>query len=150
MKAIEQLAGIRSMIERLVSGLDDDALFRVPPGYVNSIAWNAAHVIATQQILQYRLSGIEPVVPSELIEIFKKGTGPEECNRETFDAMFAWLHPTVRQLQEDYGTGRFTAFTTYETSTGIVLHDIDEAITFDNMHEGIHIGYILAMKRALG
>jgi hypothetical protein len=31
----------------------------------------------------------------------------------------------------------------------VTLSTIDEAISFNTLHEGIHLGYILAMKNSL-
>ena len=34
----------------------------------------------------------------------------------------------------------------YETSFGYTLHGVEEAILFNNTHEGMHIGTILALR----
>ena len=35
----------------------------------------------------------------------------------------------------------------YETSTGFVLDSIETAIAFNNLHEGIHLGVIMALTK---
>lgn len=150
MIAIDQLFRIRELFDELISGLSEEELFRVPNGFVNHIAWNVAHVVVTQQILHYRLSGLEPRMPNDLIEAYKKGTGPATASVESYRAVLEYLHRTPLYLKEDYEVGAFPSFNTYETSTGIVLHNIDDAILYNHLHEGIHYGYVMALKRALG
>ena len=36
--------------------------------------WNIAHCIVTQQLLTYKLSGLEGVISDEMIAKFRKGT----------------------------------------------------------------------------
>jgi hypothetical protein len=40
-----------------VAALDLAQLNIVPDGFNNSIAWNIAHILVTQQLLHYKLSG---------------------------------------------------------------------------------------------
>ena len=47
---------------------------------------------------------------------------------------------------DGYDNGVFKGYTPYATSLNVTLSTIDEAISFNAFHEGIHLGYILAMK----
>lgn len=149
MVAIRQMKKIRELVNNLVTGLEREQLFQVPEGFNNHIAWNTGHLIATQQIIHYGLSGLESIVPQELLDIYRKGTNAAAGNEQSFDAIWPFLEKAPDQLQEDYDAGAFETFTTYETSTGIVLHNINEAILFNNTHEGIHLGYMMAMRKQL-
>ena len=149
MVAISQLGTIRKLVDRLVSSLSSEEIFTIPDGFANHIAWNVGHIIVTQQILQYKLSGLEPRVPEDLIEAYRKGTNAATADAESYQAVQEFLHKGPALLQEDYENGVFTTFNTYETSTGIVLHNIEEAILFNNIHEGIHLGYMMAMRKKL-
>ena len=88
------------------------------------------------------------LVPDELIEEHRKGTFPtktftEEEFEEVTD-LFAGLPDT---LEEDYNEGIFETYTAYSTSVGVELDSIEKAIAFNNYHEGIHLGIILAIKK---
>ncbi len=61
----------------------------------------------------------------------------------------AFAHEAPAKLAADYAAGKFSSFSAYRTSAGIALETIENAITFKNAHEGIHIGYIMAMRKAL-
>ena len=59
------------------------------------------------------------------------------------------LFSTLEQTQVDYKKGLFKTFNEYTVSTKSVLSNIKDALEFNNFHEGIHLGYILAMKKNL-
>ena len=138
----------RQLTLNAINGLTLEQLHTIPEGFKNNIAWNVAHLVVTQQLLQYKLSGLDCLVPDELIEEHKKGTSPtknftEEEFEEVTD-LFAGLPDT---LEEDFNEGIFENYITYETSAGFVIDSIEAAINFNNYHEGIHFGVILALKK---
>ena len=149
MIAIEQLGEIRRVLGEAVSRVGSQDLFRIPPGFVNHIAWNAAHVVVTQQVLHYGLSGLEPHLPTQLIEKYRKGTGPADSDETSYQRVMEVLDRGPELLAEDYSQGRFENFTPYTTSAGFRLRSIEDAIQFNNFHEGIHLGYIMALEKAL-
>jgi predicted ribosome quality control (RQC) complex YloA/Tae2 family protein len=56
----------------------------------------------------------------------------------------------VDELIEDYYGKRFgKAFQPYETSYGLKLNTIEEAIRFNNVHEAMHLGYMMSQRRSL-
>ncbi|WPC14383.1 hypothetical protein LEQ04_06940 [Riemerella anatipestifer] len=59
------------------------------------------------------------------------------------------LSETSRVLMKDYDDGLFLDYSPYSTSFGIDIKSIKEAIIFNNLHESLHYGYILAQRRAL-
>ena len=59
------------------------------------------------------------------------------------------LSTTIDCVAEDYKAGIFKDYNSYTVSTGSTLTTVEEAITFNNFHEGIHFGSILALRRAI-
>lgn len=149
MIAIRQLADIRKALEYVVSSVAPEDLFRVPEGFANHVAWNAAHVVVTQQRLQYGLSGLDLHLPEELVVRYQKGSGPDDGDEDSYRKVMAFLHRGPELLADDYASGRFQHFNSYTTSAGIRLEGIEDAIAFNNFHEGIHLGYIMALRKAL-
>lgn len=147
MIAIAQLKEIRLRIDQLVGGLSPERLFRVPEGFANHIAWNAAHLAVTQQLLHYSLSGLQPHLPAEIIERYRKGTGANTADEPSYRTAMEVFRRAPEQLETDFSDGKFTSFQPYETSAGIRLGSIEDAIVFNNFHEGIHLGYILALRK---
>lgn len=149
MPAIDQLTFIRQVLGRLLDSIPEDDLFRIPDGFVNHIAWNGAHLVATQQALTYGLSGVQPFVPQELIDRYRKGTHPGDGDAASYRAIMEYSLEAPARTAADFAAGKFAAFSPYETSQGFRLSSIEEAISFNNFHEGIHLGYILALRKAL-
>lgn len=138
----------RDLVIKELDGLTLAQLHTIPAGFKNNIAWNVAHLVVTQQVLHYKLAGLNCLCPDELIAAYKKGTVPtEDFTEEDFEEVKELLLGLPDTLQEDFEAGIFKEFTEYPTSTGFVLTSIETAIAFNNFHEGIHYGIIRAIKK---
>lgn len=127
-----------------------EQLNTVPKDYRNSIFWNIAHSVVTQQMMVYKLSGLKPLISEDLINTYKKGTKTEhEATQEEIDHIKSLLFSTHEQTVTDFNTGKFKTFKAYTVSTNSTLTNVEEALAFNVFHEGIHLGYILAMKNSL-
>ncbi|WP_397444564.1 DinB family protein [Polaribacter sp. R77954] len=140
----------RALLMKELEGLTLDDLHRIPEGFKNNIAWNVAHLVVTQQLLHYKLSGLNPLCSDELIEAHRKGTAPTKVfTAEEFEELKELLIGLPDTLEEDFNAGIFQNYTEYPTSTGVVLDSVDIAIPFNNFHEGIHYGIIRSIKKFL-
>jgi hypothetical protein len=138
----------RELLLRELEGLTLEQIHTTPAGFKNNIAWNVAHLVVTQQVLQYKFSGLDCLCPDDLIEDYKKGTSPSKTfTEEEFEEVKDLLIGLPDTLEEDYNAGIFDAYTEYPTSTGFVLTSIETAIAFNNFHEGIHYGIIRSIKK---
>ena len=144
--ALKNRAILKSFLENY--SLED--LNKIPEGFGNNIIWNIAHTVVSQQILVYGLSSVRPLVPESMIERFRKGTKPEEnLTQVEVNGIKELLFTTIEKTREDYKDGVFKTFKKYTTSINITLTNVDEAIMYNTYHEGIHLGYILALKKSL-
>lgn len=138
----------RNLVLKRIEAIPFDKLHMIPEGFKNHIAWNVAHLVVTQQLLHYKLTGNDCLAPDELIEGYRKGTAPtEDFTEESWEEVLNLFRALPDTLEEDYNEGIFTEYTEYPTSTGFVLDSIDTAIAFNNYHEGIHLGIILALAK---
>jgi len=138
----------RNMVYKLIQGFTLEQLNKVPAGFKNNLIWNVAHIIVTQQVLVYKLAGLPVMVSDELIEKYKKGTKTEhEASQEEVDEILSLLHKTIEQTEIDVENNLFQNFTEYPTSTGFVLKSNFDSMSFNNFHEGIHIGVIMAIRK---
>ncbi len=81
---------------------------------------------------------------------YKKGTATVyKATEKEMANVKSLLFSTLDQTRIDYDNGYFKNYTPYTTSLKITLSSIEEAISFNMFHEGIHLGYILAMKNCL-
>lgn len=142
------LKSSRKVILKLIDGLSLEQLHAIPKGFNNNITWNVAHLVVTQQLLHYNLSNLNCLVPEELIEKYRKGTYPSETfTQEKFNQILELFIGLPDILVEDYKEGIFKNYNEYKTSTGFELNSIERAIAFNNLHEGIHIGAVLSLKK---
>jgi len=146
----EVLKKSRELVLKELDNLTLEQIHTIPTGFKNSIAWNVAHIVVTQQLLHYKLANLNCLCPDELIDEHKKGTLPTKVfTEEEFDEVKDLLIGLPDTLEEDFNAGIFESYSNYPTSTGVILDSIETAITFNNFHEGIHYGIIRAIKKVL-
>lgn len=148
--ALELLKTTRANMLQLHEGLSIEQLNAIPSGFNNNLVWNFGHVIATQQILCYGLSGKKAFVDNAFIDTYRKGTKPETTiSQEAYNKMIELSEKAIKQTELDFAAGAFTEYKTYTTSYGMTLSNIEEAITFNNAHEGMHLGFSIALKKVI-
>ena len=132
----------------LLNGLSLDQVNKIPEGFKNNIIWNIAHNIVVQQLLIYRLSGVDIRVSEVMIERYKKGSQPiNSVTEDELKSIKSLLTKTVDWLEEDYDSHLFKTYKEYTTSYNITLSSTDNAIAFNNTHEGLHLGYAMALRK---
>ncbi|WP_024482618.1 DinB family protein [Cellulophaga baltica] len=138
----------RKILYKFLKDTPREQLLKIPEGFRNNIWWNIAHVVVTQQVLIYKLSGVPMRVSDELVEKFRKGSVPDgNATDEEIDLISGFLFSTVEWMQQDYDKGVFKSFAAYTTSVNITLSKVEDAIAFNVYHEGLHMGAILALLK---
>lgn len=141
----------RKNLHQILTHTPKKELLMIPDGFRNNIWWNIAHVVVTQQILAYGLSGQDLRVPDALVAAYKKGTEPPKMVSDADMALVEQLLvETIEWTQADYAKGLFTNFTPYTTSAKVTLNHIEDALTFNLFHEGLHLGSVLALRKLVG
>lgn len=127
-----------------------EQLNKIPDGFSNNLIWNIAHIIVSQQKLVYTLSGLPMHISQEMLEKYQNGSKPDGKVSETeVDVIRSLLISTINQTKSDYESGIFKEFNPYQTKTGFYLETLQEAMTFNNYHEGIHYGIMMQIKKFL-
>ncbi|MEO7313113.1 MAG: DinB family protein [Chitinophagaceae bacterium] len=148
-KSIEIIKETRNNFLKLIDSLPIDILNKVPAGFNNNIIWNFGHVVISQQLLCYKLSGATMLVDEAMIPKYSKGTKPDGVvSQEEIDQLKAWAVETIDQTEHDLEGDVFQNYKTYTTSFGTTLENVGDAIQFVAMHEGLHLGYAMALKNA--
>lgn len=141
----------RRLILRTVEGLSDAQLNETPSGRSNNIAWNLGHLITSHQGLIYRLSSLPMRIPDAFAARFVKETSPADWSSPMEgEELRARLLETAQTFEEDLAEGIFKEFMPYETSNGVSIGTFEESISFNNFHEGLHLGIILAIRKQIG
>jgi len=140
----------RKLLKSFLENLSLEELNKIPTGFSNNIIWNIAHTIVTQQLLVYKLSGLPMIVSNQMAEEYRKGTKPEKNLSESdVDFIKGLLFSTIKKTEEDYKNKVFQIYNQYTVTTKSTISNVEEAIEFNNFHEGIHLGYILALRKSL-
>ena len=140
----------RNNLQYILNNTSTEDLMKIPDGFRNNIWWNIAHVVVTQQLLVYKLSGQPIRIPEKFVDKFKKGTVPDGiATEEDMRTIGDLLVPTIQRTQEDYEAGLFNNYSEYTTSAKVTLRNVDDAISFNLFHEGLHLGSILALRKML-
>jgi hypothetical protein len=138
----------RKMLSSYFENYTLQQLNKIPEGFSNNLIWNLGHIVVTQQLLVYKLSGLPMAVSEEMVEKYRKGTKPEhDVTQEEANQIQALLFQTIDQLEVDYKNGIFINYQEYPTSTGYILKSTKGAIEFNNFHEGLHIGIMMSIRK---
>ncbi|MDG1805195.1 DinB family protein [Flavicella sp.] len=144
----DSLSKGRVLMLKLIDGLSMEQLNKTPEGSNNNIVWNIAHLVVTQQLLCYKLSGLPCLVSDEMIELYRKGTAPTKVvTKEEFDEIKSLFISLPLKFEEDYKKRIFQEYSAYTTSVNVTLEDIKSAATFNLFHEGIHLGAVLGLRK---
>ncbi|WP_348799273.1 DinB family protein [Flavobacterium adhaerens] len=138
----------RKMLNAFFENYSLEQLNKVPEGFTNNLIWNLGHIVVTQQLLVYKLSGLPMMVSDEMVNKYRKGTKPEgDVTQEEADEIKDLLFDTLHKLEEDYKNGVFLNYQEYPTSTGFILKNVVGAIEFNTFHEGLHIGIMMSIRK---
>lgn len=147
----EVLPNTRKYLYSVLENNSLEDLNIIPQGFNNNIIWNIAHLIVSQQILVYKLSGLPLMVSDTFVEKYRKGSKPEApVTLSEVEEIKSLLFPLIQKTQEDYYNGVFQKYQEYVVvTTGNALKRVEDALQFTVFHEGLHIGYIMALLRAI-
>ena len=146
---LEVLQNTRKSFRKILENNSLENLNKIPEGHKNNIIWNIGHILVTEQLLAYRLSGLSTLVSDDLIEKYKKGTKPEgRVTQEEVNEIKDLLVPTIERTIADYKNNKFQNFNEYTVSTtGNTLKTIDDSLEFILFHEGMHMGIVMSQLK---
>ena len=149
-KSLEILLQHRKVLYYYLKQVPLAVLNEIPSGFRNNILWNIGHSVVIQQLLIYRRSNLTPLVSNELIERYRRGSVPDgQATAEEVNLIQKLLFTTVEKTSDDYQLGLFREYDSFVTATNVTLANVNDAILFNNYHEGLHLGTILALQKAL-
>lgn len=139
---------IREILLKILESHSLEQLNKIPQGFNNNIIWNVAHCVAAQQTLVYKLSGLPTMVSEEFILKYRKGTKPEgDVSEDEVNEVKTLLLSTFEKTKNDFESGLFVDYNEYTTSMGFTLSNVQDALDFNNYHEGIHTGIVMTLRK---
>lgn len=147
-RQIENIRRTRAYIIDLVKDLSSEKLNKIPHGFNNNIIWNLGHLVAAQQSICYVKGALRPSIPEVVYSSYKPGTRPDRFyDSIEEDDVKAMLISSVDTLQKDYQAEKFSGFIPWTNRYGNTLNDIDDAISYLQFHEGLHLGVITSIRK---
>ena len=149
-KGIVTIQEVRKLFVQLMDGLTIQELNIIPEGFNNNIIWNFGHVIVSQQILCYKLSGLPIKIEQSYALKYAKGTKPETfLDKKELEFLTEKSVTLIDDLIADLDKKIFSTYPPYPSTFNVPLTNVDEAIKYLTMHEGYHYGYVMALKRLI-
>ena len=154
MKAVtsnfKTILSIRKSMAFMLERMPLTAVNTVPAGFSNNIVWNMAHVICVQQLLVNRRAGLPYTEDRAITQNYKPGTFVEgDVDLAFIDQLKHRLVANAEEMEISYNEERFTHYDPFTTRTRMSLDSIEDAISFDLFHEGLHMAYILQLQKAV-
>jgi len=149
---MQLLKTTRTNFLNLLNEFSVEQINQIPQGFSNNLIWNFGHLVVTQQLLCYKLSGNEMYISDQLINKYKKGSKPEsDATLEEVEELKKIAFDLVEKFEKDYTENKsmFDSYSEYSTSYNYTLKNIEDTINFNNTHEGVHYGYALALRKAI-
>lgn len=135
----------------VVKSLTLDQINKIPDGFTGNIAWHIGHMVATHKGLVYQLNGLPGGFEKEFVLKYKKGSVPENpIDQIELDFILLKLIEQIDDLERDLNnTDQWGASTPYPTSFGYTINNLEEAVKFSNVHQALHLGYVMALRRVV-
>ncbi|TSE03001.1 DinB family protein [Aquimarina algiphila] len=125
-----------------------EQLNKIPNGFSNNLIWNIGHIIVAQQALIYKDSDLEGYIPNELFELYKPGTKPTgKTSQNEVTELKELLLSLIKKTETDFYDGKFVNYNERMTGTGFYLTSLKDAFEFNNYHEGLHLGFMVNIKK---
>lgn len=127
-----------------------DQLNMIPNGFNNNLIWNIGHIIATHHKLMYIGSDLQGYISDELYERYQSGTRPTTAVTQDEadllkDLLTAQIEPTINDFKNEI----FLTYNERTTGTGFHLTSVYDAFEWNNFHEGLHLGYMMSMRKLI-
>lgn len=140
----------RQLLLKFLEEYDTTQLNKIPEGFSNNLIWNIGHIIVAQQGLVYKSSGLEGYISDELFDLYKPGTKPSgKTSSEEIQTLKNLLTELIPLTLKDLEAGIFVNYKERQTATGFHLANVQDALEFNNFHEGLHMGYMMSIRKFL-
>lgn len=147
-KQLEIMRQPRVSILKTLEEFTLDQLNVIPAGFNNNIIWNLGHMVATLQKVCYLKAGLDDMIEESFYKRYESGSKPEApADEQEYQLIKTLFMTSLDKLGEDYKAGIFGNYPEWTTRYGATVGNIDEALAFLPFHEGLHIGYIMAMRK---
>lgn len=136
----------RGYLLQIIKDTSDEQMLIVPEGAHNNILWNLGHLAHAHTGLTYGPCDLAPPIPENYGDLFKGGTSPSTWDTApSLAEVKEYFHSSHAKILEDYQAGVFAGYKPRDLMPGVTLTNIEQALGFNCVHEGVHIGTIISI-----
>lgn len=89
-------------------------------------------------------------ISDDIVELYKPGTKPTgRTTRIETNQLKELLISLISKTEADFEKDIFATYNERTTATGFHLASINDALEFNNYHEGLHLGFMMSIKKFL-
>lgn len=145
---VQNIKLVRTYLLDLIKDLTVEQLNKIPNGYNNNIIWNLGHMAVTQFAICYRPTGQKVPLNENLYLSYKPGSTPlQAIDIEEVESIKEMFISNLEKFEDDLNKAAFENYNAWKTVYGVEIKNIEDALDFITFHEGLHMGYILALKK---
>ncbi|MBG9565080.1 DinB family protein [Brevibacillus agri] len=141
---------IRGLFLEDVTKTTEEEADIVPEGFKNNIRWNIGHILLTQDYLL--LGPAKMNCPPSYAAMFSPGTKPADWqgNIPSLETLAAQLKEQHARIKEQFQSRLNESLPKpFELGDKGVMHTYGEIMVFTLFHEGMHIGMISSLRKAI-
>ncbi|MDR7073123.1 DinB family protein [Fictibacillus barbaricus] len=145
---LKQLAAFRHNTLSVMEGLTEEDADFIPEGFKNNIRWNLGHIYLDQYDWLYHKTREDNPAPKQYREMFGYGTKPEDWKQSppTLSELRNRLMEQVEHIKAEFG---YRLDQELDEPTELGMNSFAELLPRTFYHEGMHVGTILAIRKAI-
>lgn len=142
-----QMERVRSRTIQVFEAIPEEIADIIPPGFNNSIRWQFGHILTIQERYAANLSGEPLELPDDYSEMFENGTKPADWTKAppSLQIIKEHLQNQPKRIIQKF-SGKLENKLP-EPKRG--METVGEILIHTVFHEGMHLGWIAALKRAV-
>lgn len=144
-----QLDVIRKNTLKAVENITEEIADTIPEGFNNNIRWHLGHLYVVQEKFAFATLDLPMELPEEMITFFAPGTSPSNWETtppslaEIANLLGTQMERVKETLQNRLHEDVIHPFT---TKSGLTLATVEQFLSFNLYHEGVHVSTIKAIK----
>ncbi|NOV03575.1 DinB family protein [Paenibacillus planticolens] len=146
----KQLAFVRAQVLLAVEGITEETADRIPGGFRNSIRWQLGHIYVVMERYAFQYMGLPLRMPEGFKEQFEFKTSPLTTPADiavpSLQELTALLREQPERIRSELSGRLQDSVTPYTTSAGMKLESLEQFLSFNLYHEGMHFSVIKLYK----
>ncbi|QOY34261.1 DinB family protein [Anaerobacillus isosaccharinicus] len=144
-----QLDFIRKNTLKAFEDINEEKADYIPKGFKNNIRWHLGHLYVVQEKLAFTPLDLPMELPTEMLAFFAPGTAPEDWKTAppTMEEIKTLLEKQIDRVYEALQDRLHEQVNhPFTTKSGLTLETVEQFLSFNLYHEGVHVSTIKALK----